>query len=855
MSTFAGMQRGVAATSVICLLLVGGRLQADDAAFAPDNEGYRGIVVPFFREHCAACHVGEKPDGDFSVARAHLGTDFTDPVFRGKWREIVNVLNAHAMPPESEPQPEASAVAKVVDWITRQAVAAEVAKRQQSVVIRRLNRSEYRNTIRDLVGVDFDTSVFPQDPPAGGFDNNGAALAMSPMQIEQYLAAAEQILGRALVEGERPPAIRWRFDPVPGSKDSNRVRIDAKNNVIVKGGANQYEGDWVVMHRGHWDAFNVRDFRVPTPGIYTLRLRVAGRTPPREEVVRTAAAILKERQAKHDVENPSRAKQNQERVDRELQHFIEDRMYEYGPPRLKLVLQLGSQPATVAEFDADGSPEQPRVVEFPVRFTSETAGVTVEYAYSIPATLENFWMQGRDDFARPDALVDWLEIEGPVLDAWPPTSHSRILFASPLAESDESAYARAVLERFMREAYRRPVHPAEVEEKLVLFTAARKTGKSLVEAIKPPLMAVLVSPNFLYIAERHPGDVAEPLADHELAARLSYFLWSSQPDAELRRLADEGKLVDPQVRRRQVDRMLADPRAEQFVTNFAGQWLGLRDVGANPPAPDLFPRYDRHLETSIVRESEAYFAAFLHDDLDARQMIKSDFVTINERLGRFYGIPGVRGDAFRRVPVPAGVPRGGIVTQASVLTITSNGTRTSPVKRGTWVLKTLLNTDPGLPVANAGEIAPKVPGIDKATVRQRLEIHRDLPQCARCHDKIDPLGFALENFNAAGEYREQEGFGYKGRIEKNDPRIDASARMPDGTKIVGVAGLQRAMLAQEDKFLGALASRLTTYALGRELGLADQPAVDAAVSAMKQDGTTVRALIKAIVSSDAFTTK
>lgn len=847
-------RRGLCAGLIAALLASHQSARGDDA-FVPDNDGYKTVVVPFFRAHCAACHVGEKPEGEFSIARKHLGTDFTDPVFRGKWREIVNVLNAHDMPPKDEEQPVASDVANVVDWITRQAVAAEIAKREQSVVIRRLNRSEYRNTIRDLVGVDFDTSVFPQDPPAGGFDNNGGALTMSPMQIEQYLAAAEQILDRALVEGERPPSIRWRFDPEPGSSDRNRVRLDAKNNPIVKGGANEYQGDWVVLHRGHWDSFNARDFRVPTPGLYTIRVRVAGRVPSRDDVVRTASAILKERQAKEDERNPDRAKQNQERFEQDLQHFRDDRMYDYGPPRLKLVLQLGSQPRTVAEFDAEGSPDDPRIVEFPTRFTAEGAGVSLEYAYSIPAVLENFWMQTRGDFARPDAMVDWMEVEGPIYDAWPPTSHSRILFTSPLANTDEPAYARAVLERFMGEAYRRPVEAGEVDEKLVLFTKARQGGKSFVEAIKLPLMAVLTSPNFLYIAETHPGDVALPLTDHELAARLSYFLWSSQPDSELRSLADAGKLADPRTRQAQVDRMLADPKAEQFVTNFAGQWLGLREVGANPPAPDLYPQYDRHLETSIVKESEAYFAEFLRNDLDARQMIKSDFVTINERLGRFYGIPGVRGDEFRKVPVSDGVHRGGIVTQASILTITSNGTRTSPVKRGTWVLKTLLNTDPGLPVANAGEIAPKVPGIDKATVRQRLEIHRELPQCARCHDKIDPLGFALENFNAAGEWRDQEGFGYKGRIGTNDPLIDASARMPDGTEIVGVAGLQEAMSAQEGKFLGALASRLTTYALGRELGLADRPTVDAVVAEMKQNSTTVRALIKAIVSSEAFATK
>ena len=301
--------------------------------------------------------------------------------------------------------------------------------------------------------------------------------------------------------------------------------------------------------------------------------------------------------------------------------------------------------------------------------------------------------------------------------------------------------------------------------------------------------------------------------------------------------------------------MLADTKSESFVKNFAGQWLGLRDVGNNPPAEDLYPQYDRHLETSMVGESEAYFAEFLQHDIDARQMIKSDFVTINERLARFYGIPDVQGDQFRRVAVPAGVHRGGIVTQASILTTTSNGTRTSPVKRGTWVLKTLLGTDPGLPVANAGEIAPKVPGIDKATVRKRLEIHRELPQCARCHSKIDPLGFALENFNATGDWRDREGFGYKGRIERDDPLIDASSKMPDGTQITGVEGLQAAMLKKEDLFLGVLATKLMTYACGRELGLADQPTVKAAVADMKSQGYTLRSLVKYVVVSEVFSTR
>lgn len=327
------------------------------------------------------------------------------------------------------------------------------------------------------------------------------------------------------------------------------------------------------------------------------------------------------------------------------------------------------------------------------------------------------------------------------------------------------------------------------------------------------------------------------------------------PDDTLFELADSRRLTEPDVIAQQVDRMLSHERAAAFIDNFAGQWLSLREVGSNPPASDLYPRYDRHLEVSIVDESKAFFAEILNNDLDLMNFVKSDFVVINERLARYYGIPGVRGDHFRRVTVPTGVHRGGIVTQASILSVTSNGTRTSPVKRGTWVMKNLLGIDPGLPVANAGDIAPKVPGLDKATVRQRLEIHRSLPQCARCHNKIDPLGFALENFNAAGDWRDQEGFGYKGRIGQNDPVIDASAKMIDGTEFVGVEGLQKVLLQKEDLFLNCLVGKLFTYALGRELGVADRLHVNAAVDHLSSNDRTMRTLIKYVATSEPFLSK
>jgi mono/diheme cytochrome c family protein len=828
-------------------------------ARAADDPGYARTVEPFFKAYCNECHTGDKPKGEFRTDAKALPANFLDAATKGKWREVINVLNSHEMPPKKAKQPKAAEVAAVVDWVTDQAVRAELAQRGTAVVARRLNRAEYQNTIRDLVGIEFDVSGFPQDPPAGGFDNNGGALTLSPLHVETYLNAARQILDRALVEGEQPKAIKWRFEPKVGDADRTRLRLDPMNNPIVNGGKNKQDGEWVVVHSERWDrGVGARDFRVPVAGNYAIRVKAAGVVPDRAAVVKAADAILAHRRAEQDKQNPKGAQYTKAQHERDLEHFRTDRMYDYGPPRVKLTLQLGPTPRTLAEFDADGTREKPKVHEFVARFTTETAGVGFDYAYSVPRVLENFWMQGHDAFARPELLLSWFEIEGPLFDAWPPSSHANILFDSPTRARDERAYAAEVLAKFMRRAYRRPVAEAEVSAKLKHYDAARADGASFVAAIKRPLTAVLVSPNFLFLAEpagTGPANKPRPLTDHELATRLSYFVWSSQPDAELMRVADAGKLADRTERLKQLDRMLRDPKADAFVTNFAGQWLGLRDVGANPPAADLFPQYDRHLEVSIVKESEAFFRTILAEDLDARTFIKSDFVTINERLARAYGIDGVRGDGFRKVPVPKGVHRGGIPTQASVLTTTSNGTRTSPVKRGTWVLKTLLGIDPGLPLANAGEIAPKVPGIDKATVRKRLEVHRTLDQCARCHSKIDPLGFALENFNAAGEWREREGFGYKGRVQENDPKIDASSEMIDGTKIVGVEGLQDAMLKQEDLFLACLASKVLTYALGRELGLADQPTVKAAVAHMKQSGRTVRSLLKFVATSEPFETK
>ena len=806
--------------------------QAED----PDD---KGVARPFLDRYCVACHRGPQAKGAFRV----------DDAFSAKWAQAVNALNSHQMPPKDSLQPTAAEVARFVDWTLAQTLRVEQTPRSTAPVLRRLTRDEYKNTLQDLTGIDYDVSGFPADPPAGGFDNNARALTVSPLHVELYAAAARQVLDQAIVTGTRPPKIVWRFNPKTTAMDSRRVKLDEKNNfVIVNGGKNKEEGEWVIVHHESWDkGVDARNFAVPVEGYYTVRLRAAARIPSREQVVASAEKILAQRRDDQLQKQPQGARYHNDAYERDLNHFRTDPMYAYGPPRIKLVQHLGSQPRTVAEFDVN---EAPQTYEVKVRFTTQSAGLNFHYAYDIPRVLENFWCQTGESFARPELLIDWFELEGPEYDAWPPSSHTQILFDSPLRQTNERAYARAVLARFMRRAYRRPVADTELTSKLALFDQARREKLSFVEAIKAPLTAVLTSPNFLFLTET-PGR----LTDHALAARLSYFLWGTLPDNTLAALADTAKLHEPATLKQQTNRLLADPRSLEFVRRFAGQWLGLSQVGANPPAADLFPGYDRHYQTSLIAESEAFFAQILNHDLDATNLVKSDFVVINERLARAYGIPGVKGDHFRRVPVPPGVHRGGIPTQASILTITSNGTRTSPVKRGTWVMKTLLGTDPGLPVADAGEIAARVPGIEKATVRKRLEIHRTRAQCARCHSKIDPLGFALENFDAAGLWREKEGFGYKGRVERNDPAVDASSQLPDGTKIVGVEGLQEAILAHSNDFSTCLSTKMLTFALGRELGLADQPLVTKAVAHMNQNGRTLRSLIEYIALSEAFHTK
>ena len=837
---------------IFCLFSLCGALLATTVAEATDEVVIPQQISQFFQTHCGKCHSADSSESEFKIDHS-LQPRFQDPALRSRWSEIVNVLNSHEMPPEKEAQPKPENVAQVVDWITSEIVKAEQTLRENQVVMRRLNRIEYRNSVKDLTGVDVDVSNFPQDPLASGFDNIGAALTFSPMQMELYLDTAQQVMRQAIVEGDQPAVIRWRFEIDSGDSDSNRVDVDGQRP-IVNGGNNPVRDGFKLVQHDSWDKkLNVRDFALKSPGTYLVRIRAAGHVPSRDEVVSSARGILQRRFEEQMANKPDGEKWHRQQMEHDLAHFQNDRMYDYGPARLKLVLDLGGQPQTITEFDVPEDLAQPKIYEIPVAFTTQRAGVTVEYAYSIPKVLENFWFQGSEHFARPELFVDWIEIEGPIHPTWPPESQ-RHLMPAEINDNNEETIVTDTIGRFVRRAFRRPVSREEVVPYVNIYRQARENDEGIAASFRAALGAVLISPNFLYLVETRASDLSaeSTLTDHQIASRLSYFLWSSPPDPELMLVANRKQLSQDSKLLAQVNRMLDDPRSEELVRNFSDQWLGLREVGANPPALDLYPHYDRHLELSMIEEGRALFRTILRENKSALDFVDPDYVVINERLARYYGLQNVRGDEFRSVSLANDSPRGGILTQTAMLCITSNGTRTSPVKRGTWVLKNVLGTDPGLPVANAGDIAPKVPGIDKATVRQRLEIHRELPQCARCHDKIDPLGLALENFNASGEYREQEGFGYKGRIERDDPRIDASAQLPDGTKINGPIELKKALRQQKELFLRCLAQKLLTYALGRELTLADEPTIRQIVQRTQADDDRLRSMIIAIIESTAF---
>jgi mono/diheme cytochrome c family protein len=735
------------------LAILSGTVSGADAPPAPGGAAkaevtFQKDILPFLTNNCFACHGNGKAKADLALDK--YKDDLSILNDRKVWENVIHMLQKREMPPEKEPQPSQTDVDKVLAAINGVFDKLDCAGGANAgrVTLRRLNKTEYNNTIRDLVGVDFKPADdFPADDVGYGFDNIGDVLSVSPLLLEKYLEAAEAILDQAILVYEPPKS---RKSPV------GAIRLPSLITQREVGGMMSFdEGDYFVR------------------------------------------ASLGAEQA--------------------------------GSRAVRAMFRVGGK--DVQEFEIKAATNQAAVFEAKVRMKPGTERVTV--ALSTRAS--------GSDGNEGKLYVRDIEVEGP-FDTTPPQyppSHVRLMAHKEGVPSREAA--REIIARFAAKAFRRPVQPEEVEKCLALFDAAQAEGQRFELCVRTALYRVLVSPHFLFRIELDPPGVAEgtayPVSEHELASRLSYFLWNSMPDDELMRLAEKGQLrwnLEVQVRR-----MLGAPQSGSFLKSFSEQWLTLRKLDLASPDPDIFPAFNKDLRQAMLRESELFFETIAREDRSILDLLQSDFVLVNEPLAALYGVAGVKGKAFVRVKAPP--HRGGVLTMASVLALNSNATRTSPVKRGKFILEEILNTPPPPPPAN-------VPPLEEdkqltGTLRQIMEQHRDNALCASCHQKMDPLGFAFENFDAIGAWRDKDIAGFA---------IDASGVLPGGGSFAGADELKKILQANRGVFLRCVTEKMLTYALGRGLEYYDRCAVNKIMEELERNNHRFSTLVLGIVKSDPF---
>lgn len=815
---------------------------------APDLPTFESAVLPFFRAHCVGCHGPKQQKG-----KLRLDTIKGDLLRGGdgpRWKEVYDRLNLGEMPPAEEPRPAAADVEKVVAWIAGEMGKAERAARSTGgrVVLRRLNRTEYAHTVRDLLHVRFlfedgPMHLLPPDGTSDGFDKVGKALTLDPSLMSQYFAVARRVADAAIPTGPRPLQSRVARFEYEDTAKSGAIGYQCHGPQMMC-----REKDVALMegHARTWDHLHL-DKRlpntIPADGEYRIRIRMGADLGkrgvplkvrmlwPGENIIGEWTLTEKHAEpAVFEITMPFKTA-GKGRDGPQMQIVNGTRFYSYNQ-------QHGRFERESEKAAAAGDFRKVKKLQALQKAEGGISGSTPN-----PDT--------EDRNALPKLLLDWIEIEGPLSGEWPPRSHREIFFEGPDAKKD-AAYARRIFQRLMERACRRPVQAADVDAVVRRVESELATGESFEEAVKVGLQYVLCSPAFLFLFEPNPTPAARRLDDFELASRLSYFLWSSMPDGELSGLARDGRLRP--VLREQVRRMLRDPKSQAFVEGFAAQWLQERKFAGVPPNRQIYKDWDKDLEAAVKREPLAFFEEILRNDLSVLNFLDSDFAMLNARLARHYGIAGVEGEEFRRVTLPKDSRRGGLVTQAAVLSIGSDGTRTLPVKRAVWILETLFNSPPPPPPPNAGEVEPNIKG-KRLTVRERLLQHQTLPSCASCHRRIDPYGLALENYDAVGAWRtRQNGEDFQGMGDRA-PAIDSSATLPDGRPFKTPEEFRAMLAADRDRFCRALAEKLLVYALGRSLEFTDRSATEALVKALQAGGHRMSALLEAIVAGDSFQSK
>lgn len=772
---------------------------------ATDSQAADPSPTAFLKQHCVRCHSGKTPKGDLALdALAFPKTAGPDVE---TWARLLEVIDSGEMPPEGEPRPPAADVRAQVQSLGNALATLQGAR---PLALRRLSRVEYEYTVQDLLGIDTPLAeLLPEDGTVQGFDNVGEGLSFSAILMERYLEAAD-----VAFEG----TIR-RIKPLPIAA-RRAVMMEEKENIASveqkRAGTLRVE-DSFVKFSGGWPPVRVDSAHPIEGGIYRCRIAVW----PYQAGERTLAVAV----------------------------YVGPL---FGPGKRH----------SMGMFDVTGTPEDPRIIEFTTRMEEG-------HALHIVPWISPPWKNGSPD-PKPGIAVKWVETNGPLDQEWPAPSQTA-LFGDTVEMIDgnpiymrhrkgvklqivSSKTPKEDVERIIRDfvprAFRRPVEAKVVQPYVDLALARLEAGRTFEQAVRAGVCAVLCSPQFLLINDEGKVD------DYALAARLSYFLWSTMPDAELLELAAQGKLRSPAVKHAQVERMLKDPKSARFVQNFTNQWLDLKDIEFTTPDKRLYPEFDELLQASMLGETRGFFAHVLEQNLSILSFIDSDFSVLNERIARHYGIPGVTGhETFRVVPIPEDNVRGGILSQAAVLKVTANGTNSSPVIRGVWVLENFFGQPAPPPPPGVPAVEPDIRGA--TTIREQLAKHSQTGSCARCHVRIDPPGFALECFDPIGGLRDRyrslgEGEKVRGANYKLGPKVETDGKFADGRTFADFSAFRAMLLQDPDIFAEALTEKLLVYATGRRVTGAEHVAVESIVAKAKKEKLGFKALIHAIVDSEPF---
>ena len=778
----------------------------------------------FLTTHCVSCHGPKKEKGDLRIDT--LSRDFKAGIDSHLWAEVNERINAGEMPPEEEPRPNEKEISQFIaqlDQKISQGKAARMAARP-AVAHYRLSRKEYQNTVYDLLGVRYDPTKpgeLNEDTLWHGYERIGSQLSLSPSHVNRYYQAAEIVLDRGFpqTEGEVRKVKKTAADLRYGGGEKQK---EALKRFGIKRSLRQllFPGrvDQALAH--HWFGKTGPEHS----GLYKLRLQASGIRPPGGQPAHLSIGM----------------RTSEENVDGLIELDItapEDKpqVYEFEI-FLEMPTQLHFAVVATDVIDRRGG------AAFRNALSSRDAYLfthSSETALLNPNAPQMFDDKGNGIFST--VILDWIEWEGPIV-----TPQEKALRKGIFPENNATfEKVSHHLQSFAQRAWRRKVNPRELAGYLKSYQEDLDAGEKVQDAFRTALLRVLTSRNFIYLVEGEPK-TRERLNEHELASRLSYFLWSSMPDDTLFAKAKEGKLHGQELNK-QVDRMLSDARIERFVDDFSRQWLQLHKVGMFPPDKKLYPTYDDWLETSMRNEPVEFFREMLTNNLPIESLLDSDWTMANARLSDFYGLPEPTKPGFRRVSLKPEDNRGGLLTMGGVLGLTSDGTRHRPVHRGVWLSETIFNKTPPAPPANVDPIEPVPPEGDKITIRQRIEAHTKDPNCAACHKTIDPLGLAFDQYDAIGQWRTSE---LVPTGKGANPPVDASGTLPDDRKFNGAVEFKELLLDESDRFARSFIEHLCTYALRRVLTVDDKEDVSAILSEAKKKNYLIKDIIRAVAVSD-----